>query len=129
MASDRGRARHCRKAFDFRKLFIEELGWDKFSNTLVKQIDGAEYRFQAVAEKRGVVVLVSDSIPEYAIRVKVDKVIAKEHFEHLIVFADKAHGRQVWQWVRKEPGRPTAVRTYHSSSHSASGQSGELLLQ
>jgi hypothetical protein len=60
-----------------------------------------------------------------AIRVKVDKLIAQEHFEHLIVFTDQAHGRQVWQWVRKEPGKPTAVRTYHYKP----GQSGELLLQ
>ena len=129
MPIDRERSRQCLKAFDFRKLFIEELGWDKFSTKLVKQLDGADYGFHAVAEKRGVVVLVSDSIPEYAVRVKLDKLIAKDHFEHLIVFADKAQGRQVWQWVRKESGKPTAVRTYHFSSNAASGQAGELLLQ
>ena len=105
MPIDRERSRQCLKAFDFRKLFIEELGWDKFSAKLVKQIDGAEYGFHALAEKRGVVVLASDSIPEYAVRVKLDKLIAKDHFEHLIVFADQARGRQVWQWVRKESGK------------------------
>ena len=125
MAIDRERSRQCLKNFDIRKLFIEELGWDKYSAALTKQINGTEYRFQAVAEKRGVVVLVCDVIPEYAIRVKLDKLIAKDHFEHLIVFADKAHGRQVWQWFRKEPGKPVAVRTNHFSA----GQSGELLLQ
>ena len=125
MAINRERARQCLKTFDFRKLFIEELGWDNLSTKLLKQIDGHDYRFQAVAEKRGVVVLVSDSIPVYAIRVKVDKLIAKDYFEHLIVFTDEEHGRQVWQWVRKESGKPTAVRTYHYSS----AQSGELLLQ
>jgi hypothetical protein len=129
MPIDRERSRQCLKAFDFRKLFIEELGWDKFSAKLLKQIDGTEYGFHAVAEKRGVVVLASDTIPDYAVRVKLDKLIAKDHFEHLIVFADKAQGRQVWQWVRKETGKPTAVRTYHFSSHTASGQAGELLLQ
>jgi hypothetical protein len=125
MAINRERARQCLKALDFRKLFVEELGWDNLSTKLVKQIDGHEYRFQAVAEKRGVVVLVSDSIPVYAVRVKVDRLIAKDHFEHLIVFTDLAAGRQVWQWVRKEPGKPTAVRTYHYSPT----QSGELLFQ
>jgi hypothetical protein len=129
MPIDRERSRQCLKAFDFRKLFIEELGWDKFSGKLLKQIDGIEYGFHAVAEKRGVVVLASDTIPDYAVRVKLDKLIAKDHFEHLIVFADKAQGRQVWQWVRKESGKPTAVRTYHFSSNTASGQAGELLLQ
>jgi hypothetical protein len=125
MAIDRERARQCLKDFDIRKLFIDELGWDKFSKPLTKQIDGCEYSFRAVAEKRGVVVLVCDAIPEYAIRVKLDKLIAKDHFEHLIVFADKAQGRQAWQWFRKEPGKPVAVRTYRFTS----GQSGELVLQ
>ena len=129
MPIDRDRSRQCLKAFDFRKLFIEELGWDKFSAKLVKLVDGAEYGFHAVAEKRGVVVLVADSIPDYAVRVKLDRLIAKDHFEHLIVFADKTDGRQVWQWVRKESGKPTAVRTYHFSSNTASGHAGELLLQ
>lgn len=125
MAINREHARQWLKAFDFKSLFIEELGWDNLATNLVKQIDGAKYRFHAVAEKRGVVVLISDSIPEYAIRVKLDKLIAKDHFEHLIVFTDELHGRQVWQWVRKEPGKPTAVRTYHYSP----AQSGELLFQ
>ena len=101
MAINREHARQWLKAFDFKSLFIEELGWDNLATNLVKQIDGADYRFHAVAEKRGVVVLISDSIPEYAIRVKLDKLIAKDHFEHLIVFTDQSHGRQVWQWVRK----------------------------
>ncbi len=101
MSINRERARQWLKAFDFHKLFIEELGWDNLSTTLVKQIDGADYRFHSVAEKRGVVVLVSDFIPDYAIRVKLDKLIAKDHFEHLIVFTDKSQARQVWQWVTK----------------------------
>jgi hypothetical protein len=125
MAINRERARQWLKAFDFRKLFIEELGWDNFARPIVKQIDGTDYCFRAIAEKRGVAVLVSESIPDYAIRVKLDKLIAKDHFQHLIVFTDQAHGRQVWQWVRKELGKPTAVRTYHYSP----AQSGELLFQ
>lgn len=125
MAIDRERVRQYLTAFDFARLFTQELGWDKYSTTITKQVDSRTYQLKAVAEKHGVVILVSDCIPEYAIRVKVDKLIAKDHFEHLIVFADQAHGRQVWQWVRKESGKPTAVRTYHY----AAGQSGELLIQ
>ena len=45
MPIDRDRSRHCLNAFDFRKLFIEELGWDKFSAKLVKHIDSIEYGF------------------------------------------------------------------------------------
>ena len=125
MAIDRERARECLKSFDFRRLFLDQLGWDKHTSSLEKVIDGGAYRFQAVSEKRGVVVLVSDSIPDYTTRAKLDKLIAKDHFEHLIVFADQAHGRQVWQWMRRESGKPNAIRAYTYSV----GQSGELLLQ
>jgi hypothetical protein len=45
MAINRERARQYLKAFEFRKLFIEELGWDNLSTKLVKQIDGTDYRF------------------------------------------------------------------------------------
>jgi hypothetical protein len=124
MAINRDLARPYLKAFEFGKLF-NELGWDKLSTKIIKQVDGHEYRFQTVAQKRGVVVLVSDSIPDYAIRVKLDKLIAKDHFEHLIVFTDQKHDRQVWQWVRKEKGKPSAVRSHHYSTT----QSGELLFQ
>lgn len=123
MAINRERVRQQLKAFEFKPLF-NDLGWDNLATELVKQVGGTDYRFHGVAEKRGVVVLVSDSIPEYAVRVKLDKLIAKDHFEHLIVFSDKAHDRQVWQWFRKEPGKPVAIRTYPwSPSHA------ELLIQ
>ena len=125
MPIDRERTRQCLKSFDFRRLFLDQLGWDKHSSALEKVVNGRSYRFQAVSQKRGVVVLVSDSIPEYSTRVKLDKLVAKDHFEHLIVFADQPRGRQVWQWMRRESGRPNAIRAYTYSV----GQPGELLLQ
>jgi hypothetical protein len=125
MAIDRNRARQYLNSFSIGELFTQQLGWDHFNRTILKQVDGREYSLQAIAEKRGVVVLVCGSIPEYATRVKIDKLVAKDHFEHLIVFLDRARGRQVWQWFRKEPGKPVAIRPYHFSA----GQAGELLIQ
>jgi hypothetical protein len=125
VAIDRERARQYLKSFDFRSLFLDQLGWDKHAGSLEKVVDSRAYRFQAVSEKRGVVALVSDSIPDYSTRAKLDKLIAKDHFEHLIVFTDQAHGRQVWQWVRRESGKPNAIRAYMYYV----GQPGELLLQ
>lgn len=125
MPIDRERARQCLIAFDFKRLFLDQLGWDKHAGVLERVVDGRPYRFQAVSQKRGVVALVADSIPEYSIRVKLDKLVAKDHFEHLIIFADQARGRQVWQWMRRESGKPNAIRAYGYSV----GQSGELLLQ
>lgn len=125
MGIDRERARQHLKEFEFRKLFVEELGWDRFNASLDKQLDGTTFTFRGVAEKRGVVVLLLESIPESAIRAKLEKLISKDHFEHLIVFIDQRHGRQVWQWVRKEKDKPKAVRAYKYTK----GQAGELLLQ
>ena len=125
MPISRERARPLLQAFDFRRLFLEQLGWDKHAGDLEKTLDGQAYRFRAVAQKRGIVVLVCNSIPPYGTRLKLDKLVAKDHFEHLIVFADQAHGRQVWQWMRRESGKPNALRAYAYSTN----QAGELLLQ
>src|SRR4051794_660667 len=116
MPIDRERARQYLKSFDFRRLFLDELGWDKHAGSLEKVIDGRAFRFQAVSEKRGVVALVTDSIPDYSTRAKLDKLIAKDHFEYLIVFTDQPRGRQVWQWVRRESGKPNAIRAYTYSA-------------
>lgn len=125
MPIDRERVRWHLKEFDFRKLFVEELGWDNFHGNVNVSADGRDYRFEGVAEKRNVAVLLCRTIPEYAARVKIDRLVARHHYEHLIIFADESAGRQEWQWVRKERGKPTAVRNFHY----AAGASNELLLQ
>ena len=125
MPIDRVRALRYLKEFDLPTLFRELLGWDKFAGELKKNIDGVEYILNGVSEKRGFAVLQCNQIPNYGVRLKIDKQVAKDHFEHLIIFADKPNGRQVWQWTRRERGKPHAVRaqSFHTD------QSGELLLQ
>lgn len=125
MSIDRVRGSELLRSFEFRRLFIDEVGWDKYSGTLRHEVDGEEYDFQGIAEKRDVVVLLCKCIPAATTRLKLDKKIAKAHFQHLIVFADRASGKQLWQWARYESGKPLAVRTqaFHTS------QTGELLLQ
>ena len=126
MPIDRGRARQYLKDFDFRKIFLEEMGWDKYPSELHKQVDGVSYTFKGFAEKRGVAAFYCAAIPpDYGTRLKLDKAITKDHFQHLLVFGDQPNGRQIWQWMRREPGRPLTLRTF---THKV-GQAGELLLQ
>ncbi len=125
MPIDRACAIPLLKNFDFRKLFLEELGWDKYSASLAKTVDGVTYNFQAISEKRSVVVFRCDRIPERSIRFKLDNLVAKDHFEHLIIFADQQQGRQIWQWTRREPGKPNAMRACDWSAH----QTPERLIQ
>ncbi len=147
--------RKCLKDFDFRTLFREHLGWDKHTLEIAvgdrpdrpdqpdwpdqaDQADpadpadrrglrrsGAAFTLTAVAQKRGFTAFLCDTIPERAVRLKIDHQITKSVREHLIIYADKAAGQQVWQWVRREPGKPMANREHRFDCR----QSGDLLIQ
>ena len=109
------RCRHYLKEFQLRKLFVEELGWDRHNAALPIEIDGQSFTLRSFAEKRGVQILEchpdsGGSIPERSIRQKIEKKVAKAAYEHLIIFVDDAKIRQVWQWVSRRPGQPAAYR-------------------
>jgi hypothetical protein len=123
------RAQQYLKAFDFKSLFVEEMGWDHLTHNFDLQVDGETHRFSAVAQKRGMVAFLVTSpggrIPDHATRRKVEQKATKAVREHLLIFPNDAQTEQVWQWVRREPGKPTASREHriHKS------QSGTALLQ
>jgi len=118
------------KSGNFRDLFVEELGWDRHDARLPISIDGSVVTMDAIAQKRGMVAYLSvtsagQQIPDHAARRKLEHQVAKSAHEHLIVFRDASNSTQIWQWVKREPGKPKAVRelTYHTS------QTGEPLIQ
>ena len=119
------------QAFDFTGLFVEGLGWDHYQAEPTNvQVNGYEYSLQPVAEKAGFVVYecvsgADKGIPEYPIRRKIESQVAKRAFEHLIIFVNSNHKGQVWQWVKRESGKPTACREYTLGTR----QSGDHLLQ
>ena len=133
MPIDSARAKACLKDFDFRRLFIEELGWDHHDASLPVEIDGTTFNLAGCAHKRSMAVFVCQpaaspadgQIPNYPLRGKIERKVAKSAHEHIIIFIDEAHTTQTWQWVKREPGKPAACRehTYHIS------QSGEALIQ
>jgi hypothetical protein len=116
--------------FALQKLFIEELGWDRYTESLAVEVDGTEYTLQSVAEKKGVVALVcapdaKGGVPDYATRKKIEEQVNKRLREHLIIFADAQHTQQYWLWVRRKPGERAAYR----GEQYYNGQSGERLIQ
>jgi len=124
------RVRQLLKEFDFSALFREELGWDTHNAPLEIQLDGQPQKLQAVAQKRGMVALrcptpAGGRLPEYSVRRKIEQQVAKAAHEHLIIFTDAAQATQIWQWVKREPGKPAACRehTFHKS------QTGDALIQ
>jgi hypothetical protein len=123
-------AKRLLKTFDFRALFIEELGWDHYASTLRVTVDDQLYTLNAIANKRGMVAYLctpaSDGrLPDYPTRRKIEMQTARMVHEHLIIYTDAEKTTQVWQWVKRELGKPLASRehTFHRN------QSGDALIQ
>jgi len=126
MAFDLGRTRQLLSDFEFKTLFTEALGWEHYTSTLTFPIEQREFTLNALAQKRGLVVyLYQGDIPDYPTRRKVDRQVTRSVLEHLIIYIDPGNTTQIWQWVKREPAKPTACRehTYHS------GQTGDSLIQ
>ena len=58
-------------------------------------------------------------------RRKIETQVTKSVNQHLIIYADAADTQQVWQWVKRGPGKPTASREQSFSRD----QTGEALIQ
>lgn len=130
MSLDPARTRQWLKDFDFKNLFIEGLGWDHVSSSLPVSFNNQKFILSAVANKRGMTAYLcnptSDGrIPDYSVRRKIEMQVAKAVREHLIIYVDDAKTTQVWQWVKREAGKPLATRehTFHRN------QTGDSLVQ
>lgn len=130
MQIDLERSRQYLKQFQFQPLFVEELGWDNYpSQPLPLLIENKSYTLKPVAEKRGQVVytcLAEDgAIPNSVTRTKIHKEVSRYSLENVLIYIDQGETEQVWQWVRRDPGKPKANR-FHQFHKS---QSGDALLQ
>jgi len=91
------------------------------------EVDEQRFTLQAVAEKRGVVAFTCSvgTIPPYATRRKIERQVARSLREHFIIYVDGERTEQIWQWVRREIGRPLASREHHYTIQ----QPGDSLIQ
>ena len=119
------------QSFDFQNLFVEGLGWDFYHGKATRiPIGDQEYVLKPIAEKAGFAVYECSpnddrNIPDYPVRRKIERRVAKLAFEHLIIFIDANKTAQVWQWVKKTAGKPPIYREYPLST----AQTGTPLLQ
>ena len=91
---DSNRVREYVKSFNFTKLFIEELGWDRYANRLDVPVDGQVFNLVSVAQKKGMVAFSCDpgadgQPPDHATRRKIERQVSKSVHEHLILYVDK----------------------------------------
>ena len=123
-------ARNLLHQFDFKGLFLNELGWDDHSGALPLTLPDKTVPLEAVAEKRGMVAYLcpmpgAGKTYDYQTRCRIEIQLAKCVREHLIIYFDSGRRFQTWQWVKREPGQPVARREHTYTI----GQSGEALLQ
>ena len=131
ITTNRQRIQQHLRAFNFKALFVEELGWDILNeHPFMIPVDGTTYMLQPLVEKRGVRVFACDPdaeghIPADSLLRKIEREVTRHAYEHFIIYVDTAREHQVWQWVKREEGKRLAPRIhrYHR------GQSGELLAQ
>ncbi|MGB2677577.1 MAG: DNA methyltransferase [Candidatus Acidiferrum sp.] len=118
------------QAFDFTGLFTQELMWNHHvTRDLAVPIDDVTYTLKPIAQ-RGMAVFecvppTDAQFPKYTTRRKIDTQISKTAREHIIIFHDNAQTVQVWQWVKREAGKPSACREQLFYK----GQSGDALVQ
>ena len=116
--------------FDLTGLMVEGLGWNHHrAAPITVPADGGEFELLPVAEKAGFAVYrcgpgADGDIPPQSVRRSIETQAPINH-EHLIIFVDAAETRQVWQWVKREGGKPPASRELQYRK----GQPGDALLQ
>ncbi len=122
-------ARDCLKAFDFTRLFIEELGWSKPSSPkrVPMQIKDLDFLRREIAQLSGVAVIEITSengnIPDAATRAALHKEIAKLHHENVLIFVDGKRSQSVLYWAKRQD-----KKVFPRSHIFVHGQSGDLLL-
>ena len=130
MRLDRNKVRTYLEEFNLRPLFIEEFGWDHGGVDTEVSVDERSFALEVIAQKRGMVAYqyVADpeaTFPDHPTRRKIERAVAKEVREHIIVYATHDRTEQSWQWVKREPGQPDRQRS-ESYRH---GDTGERLIQ
>jgi len=134
MPLDTARARQLLVKGDLRALFIEELGWDRHPTALQMTLGNEIPPLSVLAQKRGMVAYQcptpnGERLPNYAQRRKIEHQVAKFAHEHLIVFSDAQLETQIWQWVKREPGKPAACREHIGDDDGCHGRSGHGSVQ
>jgi len=128
-ALDIHRTRDLLQRFDFKTLFIEELGWSQPASqqTVASMYGGVEFEQRQIAQLSGVVVLEVISpdgqIPDAKARRTIQREVSKHHYENPIIFLDQKRTQSLWYWMKREDGK-----AYPREHLYVKGQPGDLFL-
>ncbi len=117
------------QAFDFTRLFIEELGWEPPATRKAEPAQAKEvaYTRKPIAQLSGVGIFeissAAGSIPDGKTRLAIQKQIAELCYENLLIFVDAARTQSLWYWVKRE-----GAKSYPRDHLYIKGQPGDLFL-
>ncbi len=133
MQYDHQEIRDYLKKSEFENLFTQTLGWEEYNTaqSIPIVVDDTEYTLTPIAHKRGMAVYhctqtaYEHPFPDSATRRKIQKQVAKISYENFIIYTNVDKSTQIWQWVKKQQGKPDACREHRYEN----SQSGESLIQ
>jgi hypothetical protein len=123
------RTRDLLQRFDFKPLFIEELGWSQPSGRQVTAFshEGVSYERRQIAQLSGVVVLeihaTDGRMPDAKARAALHKEVSRHHHENLLIFLDQHRTQSLWYWVKRE-----GIKSFPREHLYVKGQPGDLFL-
>lgn len=133
MAINRARVRKLLQDFDFRNLFIEEMGWGsvRVGRPVAMDIDDTRYMRQPIAQLSGVSVFeiypadTISKLPDAKTRAAIHKQIEAVSHENILIFLDdnKTRTQSMWYWVKRD-GKKKQSREHLYLK----GQPGDLFL-
>lgn len=104
------------RAFDFPKLFIDTLGWDRHGQPLpvtiveigVPKPKAFAFSLTGIAQKRGAQVFLCPPdeygrIPSQTTRRLIQDQVRRAAYHNVVIFVDAVRKAQVWQWTEQRP--------------------------
>jgi len=129
MALNLTRTRQLLQDFEFSRLFIEELGWSPPANRKPVAAKAGDFAYTRtpMAELSGIgvfsITTQGGSIPDAKTRIAIQKQVAENCYENLLIFTDAARTQSLWYWIKRESGKS------HPRDHLyVKGQPGDLFI-
>jgi hypothetical protein len=114
-------------SFDFKKLFIEQLGWSNppTPKEVGMSVKGVALKRRQISDLAGVGVYEIESavIPDNKVRAAVHKEISQIQYECLLIFVDTGRSQSVWHWAKRD-----GAKTLSREHLFAKGQPGDLFI-
>ncbi|MEW5886207.1 MAG: DNA methyltransferase [Pseudomonadota bacterium] len=131
------RLRECIQAFDFKNLFINELGWSQAKSAKTIALTAASgqastaWQATPIAELSGIVVFLvaaagnCPGLPDRATRADIHARLSEIAHENLIIFIDQVREprQSLWLWVKRD-----GTKRYPREHIYVKGQPGDLFV-